>query len=103
MVGQIIIDLTKLTPARILVGYVVSGVALTGLGCYKPLVKLAGCGATTPLSGFGYSLAVGVEKAVAEKGAIGIITGGLTATAAGITAVLCAALVCSLIFTSKQK
>ena len=86
VIGQLLIDFTKLTPARILVAYVVSGVALTAVGVYEPLVKFAGAGATTPLTGFGYAIAGGVKKAVDEQGALGILTGGLTATAAGITA-----------------
>lgn len=88
LIGQLLIDFTKLTPARILVGYVVSGVVLTAIGCYEPLVKKAGAGATIPLTGFGFALAKGVEKAVAEKGLLGVITGGLEATAAGITAAI---------------
>lgn len=88
LIGQLLIDFTKLTPARILVGYVVSGVILTGIGVYEPIVEFAGAGATVPLSGFGYTLAKGVEKAVAENGVLGVITGGLTATAAGITAAM---------------
>lgn len=85
VIAQILIDKTNLTPARILVGYVCAGVLLTAIGLYQPLVDFAGCGATTPLSGFGYSIAKGVEKAVSEKGAVGILTGGLSATSAGIT------------------
>ena len=93
LIGQILIDYTKLTPARILVSFVVSGVVLTALGLYEPLVQFASCGATVPLTGFGYSLARGVERAVNEQGLIGALTGGLTATAAGITtAMLCALL-----------
>lgn len=88
LIGQALIDFTKLTPARILVGYVVTGVILGGLGCYKPLVKLFGCGATVPLTGFGYLLSKGVKQAVTENGLIGVLTGGLTATAAGITAAI---------------
>ncbi len=88
VVGQVLIDLTKLTPARILVGYVVAGVLLTGVGVYQPLVELAGAGATVPLTGFGYTLAMGVEKAVAEYGLFGALTGGLTATAGGIAAAI---------------
>lgn len=88
VVAQIILDKTKLTPARILVGYVVAGVVLTAVGLYEPLIKLAGAGASIPLTGFGYSLAKGVEKAINEKGMIGILTGGLTATAAGIAAAI---------------
>ncbi len=86
LLGQILIDFTKLTPARILVAYVTGGVLLTAVGVYEPLVKFAGAGATVPLTGFGYSLAKGVQKAVSEQGLLGIITGGITATAAGITA-----------------
>ena len=86
VIGQLLIDLTKLTPARILVGFVTAGVILTALGLYEPLVEWAGAGATVPLTGFGYSLAKGVEKAVAESGLMGVLTGGLTAAAAGISA-----------------
>ena len=85
VVGQLFIDLTALTPARILTGYVVAGVVLSALGWYAPLVELAGCGATVPLLGFGHLLAKGVQTAIAEEGAIGILTGGLTAAAAGVT------------------
>ena len=88
LIGQILIDYTKLTPARILVGYVVSGVILTAVGIYGPIVDFAGAGATVPLTGFGYSLATGVKKAVSEYGLIGAFAGGLTATAAGITAAM---------------
>ena len=88
VVGQLLIDYTKLTPARILTGYVVAGVILTAVGVYDPLVKLAGAGATVPLTGFGYALVNGVKEAVAEKGFLGILTGGLTATAAGIAAAM---------------
>lgn len=102
-VAQVLIDKTTLTPARILVGYVVLGVILTAIGLYEPLVKLAGAGATVPLTGFGYSLAKGVEKAVTERGLIGAITGGLTATAAGITTSLTLALGTALISRSKPK
>lgn len=102
-IAQILIDKTKLTPARILVAYVVAGVFLTAIGLYEPLVKLAGAGATVPLTGFGYSLAKGVEKAVNERGLIGAITGGLTATAAGITTSLTLAVGAALISRSKPK
>ena len=88
LIGQIFVDLTKLTPARILVGYVVSGVILTAVGLYDYLVEFAGAGATVPLTGFGYSLAKGVEQAVIDYGLIGALSGGLTATAAGITAAI---------------
>lgn len=86
VVGQLLIDLTKLTPARIMVLYVTSGVILGALGWYAPLVNFAGCGATVPLCGFGYLLAEGVRTAVEEKGLLGAFTGGVTAGAAGITA-----------------
>lgn len=102
-VAQILIDRTKLTPARILVSYVVSGVILTAVGIYAPLVELAGNGATTPLTGFGYSLAKGVEKAVDERGLIGAMTGGITGTAGGITAAMFFGLIASLIFRGKPK
>ncbi|MBQ7968825.1 MAG: stage V sporulation protein AE [Clostridia bacterium] len=103
VIAQILIDRTKLNPARILVFYVVSGVVLTAIGLYEPLVKYAGCGATTPLTGFGYSLAKGVQEAISEKGAIGILTGGLTGTAGGITSALLFAYLASLIFKGKPK
>lgn len=103
VVAQILIDKTKLTPARILVFYVVAGVILTGIGVYQPLVDFAGCGATVPLTGFGYSLAKGVEKAISERGPIGILTGGLTATAAGITAAIVFAWLAALLFKGKPK
>ena len=86
VVGQLLIDWTKLTPARILVSFVVSGVLLTAIGVYEPLVEFAGAGATVPLTGFGYSLAKGVKAAVTEHGLLGALMGGLEATAAGITA-----------------
>lgn len=97
LIGQILIDRTKLTPARILVGYVVSGVFLTSIGVYDYLVDFAGAGAKVPLTGFGYSLAKGVEEAVRENGLIGALSGGLTATAAGITAAILFGLIASLI------
>ena len=88
LIGQVLIDRSKLTPARIMVGFVVSGVVLTAVGLYDPFVKFAGTGATVPISGFGYSIAKGTEKAIAENGFIGIFTGGLTSTAAGIALVI---------------
>ena len=103
VIAQILIDKTKLTPARILVAYVVAGVALTAIGLYEPLVKFAGCGATTPLRGFGYSLAKGVQKAVSEYGLIGVLIGGLTGTAGGITASMLFAYVASLFFKGHPK
>ena len=88
VIGQLLIDKTPLTPARILVAYVVSGVVLGGLGVYKYVVEFGGAGATVPLTGFGYLLAKGVQKAVAEHGLLGAHNGGVTATAAGITAAI---------------
>ncbi len=102
-VGQIIIDKTQLTPARILSGYVVAGVALTALGVYAPIVEWGGAGATVPLLGFGYTLANGVKKAVAEQGWLGVMTGGLTATAGGIAAAAFFALLAALIFKAGDK
>ena len=103
MIGQILIDKTMLTPARILVSYVVTGVILGGLGVYKPLADFAGAGATVPLTGFGFSLAKGVKEAIQNDGFIGILTGGLKATAGGITAAIIAGLLVSLIFRDKDK
>ena len=102
-VGQILIDRTKLTPARILTGYVVAGVILSAVGLYQPLADFAGAGATVPLTGFGHLLADGVRKAVERDGLIGIFTGGLTASAGGITAALLFGLAVSLVFRSKDK
>ena len=103
LIAQLLIDYTKLTPARILVSYVVIGVLLGGIGVYEPLVEFAGAGAGVPLMGFGNTLAKGVRKAVEEDGFLGIFTGGLTATAGGITAAIIAGLVASLIFKPKDK
>lgn len=103
VIGQILIDKTKLTPARILVSYVVIGVILGAIGIYKPLVDFAGAGATVPLTGFGYSLAKGVKEAINKDGFIGILTGGLKATAGGITAAIAAGLIVSLLFKAKDK
>ena len=102
-VGQVLIDLTKLTPARILSGYVVAGVILQALGLYQPLVDWAVAGATVPLTGFGYSLAKGVAKAVGEQGLLGVLTGGLTATAGGIAAAVVFALIMALLCKPKEK
>ena len=102
-IGQLLIDKTQLTPARILTGYVVAGVVLSAIGWYAPLAEFAGCGATVPLLGFGHLLAKGVRTAVAEKGAIGILTGGLTAASAGITASLVCGVVCSLVGKSHDQ
>ena len=103
LIGQILIDKTKLTPARILVSYVVCGVFLTAIGIYKPLVEFAGAGATVPLTGFGYCLANGVKKAVDSDGFLGVLTGGLESTAGGITAAIVSGLIVSLIFKAKDK
>lgn len=103
LVGQILIDKTKLTPARILVSYVVIGVFLGAIGVYKPIAEFAGAGATVPLTGFGYTLAKGVKEAVQSDGFLGIFTGGLKATAGGITAAVVAGLLVSLIFKPKDK
>ena len=101
--GQILIDKTKLTPARILVGYVVIGVILGAAGIYQPIVEFAGAGATVPLTGFGYTLSKGVKVAVNESGFIGILCGGLRAAAGGITAAILAAVIVSLLFKAKDK
>ena len=103
LIGQLLIDKTKLTPARILVSYVVLGVALTGLGIYGRLVDFAGAGATVPLTGFGYALAKGVEKAVTENGLVGALTGGLTATAGGIAAAILFGLLAAIISKPRIK
>ena len=103
LIGQILIDKTKLTPARILVCYVVIGVILGAVGVYKPFAEFAGAGATVPLTGFGYTLAKGVKEAVQEKGFLGIFTGGLKAAAGGITAAIVMGLLTSLIFKPKDK
>ncbi len=103
LIGQILIDKTKLTPARILVCYVVAGVFLGAIGVYKPLAEFAGAGATVPLTGFGNTLAKGVKEAVDQDGFLGIFTGGLKASAGGITAAILAGLLASLIFKAKDK
>ena len=103
LIGQILIDKTKLTPARILVSYVVIGVFLGAIGVYKPIVEFAGAGATVPLTGFGYNLAKGVKEAIQEEGFLGIFTGGLKACAGGITVAIVAGLLASLIFKAKDK
>ena len=102
-VGQVLIDYTRLTPARILVSYVVAGVVLGALGIYQPLVDFAGAGASVPLTGFGNLRAKGVREAVARDGALGILSGGLTAAAPGITAAIVFGLVIALIFKPKDK
>ena len=103
LVGQVLIDFTKLTPARILVSFVVSGVLLTAIGIYEPIVEFAGAGATVPLTGFGFSLANGVKEAVNEYGLIGALVGGLTATAAGIAASVTFGMVMAVFFKPGDK
>ncbi len=101
VIGQLLLDFTKLTPARILVGYVVAGVILSAVGLYKPLIDFAGAGATVPLTGFGHLLANGVKEAIGSDGMIGIMTGGLTASAGGIAASVFFGYVVSLIARPK--
>ena len=103
LIGQVLIDKTKLTPARILVCYVVLGVLLGAIGAYGPLVDFAGAGATVPLTGFGNNLAKGVKEAVDKDGFLGIFTGGLAASAGGIAAAITAGLIASLVFKAKDK
>lgn len=103
LAGQILIDKTKLTPARILVGYVVAGVILSAVGLYEPLAEFSGAGATVPLTGFGHTLAKGVREAVSSQGFPGIFIGGLKAAAGGITAAITAGLLGSLIFKPRDK
>ena len=103
VIGQILIDKTKLTPARILVSYVVIGVILGAVGVYEPLAEFAGAGATVPLTGFGNTLAKGVREAVNEQGFLGIFTGGLKSTAGGITVAIFSGLLASLIFKDRDK
>ena len=103
VVGQLLIDLTKLTPAKVLVLFVVLGVFLGAVGLYEPLVKWAGSGATLPLTGFGYSLAKGTKQAVAEKGLLGVLEGPLSSASVGITAAIVSGLVVSLFAKPKEK
>ena len=102
-VGQVLLDRTKLTPARILVCYVTAGVLLGGLGLYAPLVEWAGAGATVPLTGFGFTLAKGVQKAVSQHGLLGALTGGISATAGGITAAIFFGFLVALLFRARPK
>lgn len=102
-IGQLLIDKTQLTPARILTGYVVAGVLLQAVGVYQYVVDWGGAGATVPLTGFGYCLAKGVAKAVAEKGILGAFTGGLTATAGGVAAAVFFGVLMAIIFKTKDK
>lgn len=101
--GQVLIDYTKLTPARILTAFVVLGVTLSALGLYEPLAEFAGAGASVPLTGFGNLLAKGVREAIDEDGALGILTGGLTSAAGGITAALVAGLLAAACFKKRMK
>ncbi len=103
VIGQVLIDRTRLTPARILTSYVVAGVVLGALGLYQPLVDFAGAGASVPLTGFGNLLAKGIREAVAEKGLIGVFTGGIGAAAGGICAAVFFALLAALLFRSREK
>ncbi|MBR2471056.1 MAG: stage V sporulation protein AE [Clostridia bacterium] len=103
LIGQILLDYTKMTPARILVLFVCAGVFLTALGWYEPLVKFAGAGATIPISGFGYALATGAKKGVLENGILGIFSGGITAAAGGIAAAIVFGYIFALIFKPKEK
>ena len=103
VIGQILIDKTTLTPAKILVSYVTAGVILSGVGVYQHLVDWGGAGATVPLTGFGFALAKGVKKAVAEQGLLGALTGGLTATAGGVAAAVFLSVLVAFLFTPKPK
>lgn len=103
VIGQILIDVTKLTPGRILVGYVVAGVILAAIGVYEPIKEFAGCGATVPLTGFGYTLVEGTKKAIEEQGLIGALTGPLSSCSAGVMAALLSGLVVSLLTKPKSK
>ena len=103
VIGQLLIDYTKLTPARILVGYVVAGVILGAVGLYEPLVEFAGAGATVPLTGFGYNLAKGLQQAVQEQGLLGALTGGLKASAGGIAAAVFFSLIAAFVFKSSDR
>lgn len=103
VIGQFLIDKTKLTPARILVTFVSAGAFLSLFGIYEPLVKFAGAGATVPITGFGHTLFTGVKKAIAENGLIGILKGGLTATSAGIAAAILFSFIAALIFKPNSK
>lgn len=103
VVGQLLIDLTSLTPAKILVGYVVSGVILSGIGLYQPLVDIAGAGASVPLIGFGHLLAQGVQKAIGENGIWGVLTGGFTAAAGGVAASLTVGFLAAVLSRSRDQ
>ena len=102
-ISQVLIDRTRLTPARILTSYVVAGVILTAIGVYEPLVKWAGCGATVPILGFGYTMAKGVKAAVAEQGFLGVLSGGITSCAAGLSAAIALSLLAAFLFKSSDR
>ncbi|MBO4563386.1 MAG: stage V sporulation protein AE [Clostridia bacterium] len=103
VIGQLLISLTRLTPARVLVVFVTAGVVLTGVGIYEPVVKLGGAGATVPLTGFGYALARGALKGAGEEGILGALTGGIKATAAGVSAAIVFGYLTALVFRPKTK
>ena len=103
VIGQVLIDLTTLTPAKILVGYVVAGVVFSAVGLYGTLVDFAGAGATVPLTGFGHTLAKGVKEAVNQQGILGILTGGIRSASGGITAAILFGLLASIFFKAKDK
>lgn len=103
LTGQVLIDLTKLTPGRILVAFAVAGVVLTAIGIYEPLAEWAGAGATVPLTGFGYLMAKGIENAIAEQGVRGILTGAFTAASGGVTAAILCGIIASFIAKPKEK
>lgn len=101
--GQLLIDYTKLTPARILTGFVVAGVILSAVGIYGPLVEFAGAGATVPLTGFGHTLAEGIRRTISDDGILGIFTGGMTAASGGITAALLFGVLAAAVFPQRDK
>lgn len=103
LIGQVLIDFTKLTPARILTFFVVAGVALSAVGLYDPLVEIAGAGATVPISGFGHLLYEGVKTALSEDGLLGVLSGGFTAAAAGVAASLVCGIIVAVLFKSKDQ
>ena len=103
MIAQVLIDKTKMSPARIMVSYVITGVVLTALGLYEPIVKFANSGATVPIIGFGYSLAKGAQKLVDQKGWLGVLGGGITGTSTGIAAAIVFGMLCSIVFKPKSK
>ncbi len=102
-IGQVLIDLTSLTPGRILVAFVIAGVVLTAVGLYQPLAEWAEGGATVPLTGFGYAMAKGTKEAIAEKGASGIITGAFTSASGGVTAAVICGLIAAFVTRPKEK